>query len=292
METADLLFHPVRMRIVQTLSGADELTTSQLRDRLPDVAPATLYRHVAALADGAVLEVTGEKRVRGAVERSYRLREENAVVGPGAVMTREDHRRAFALFCASLMADFDRYLSRDGADPAADGVAYRQAGVWLSEEEADALIEEITAMVTERARNNAPDDGRARRYVSLVVVPDDVFDDAERRLAPVLVQAAKDLADGRLADPGLSPAMLARELNVSVRTLQRAFAVTGEPAAAWVRRRRLEEARLALIAPSGRPSISELAAHWQFADSSHFIRAFKEQYGRTPTDYVGTTGPA
>ena len=30
----------------------------------------------------------------------------------------------------------------------------------------------------------------------------------------------------------------------------------------------------------------ELAAHWQFADSSHFIRAFKKHYGRTPTDYA------
>ncbi len=47
------------------------------------------------------------------------------------------------------------------------------------------------------------------------------FDDVEPRLAPALTQAAKDLADRRLADPELSPAMLARELNVSVRTLHR-----------------------------------------------------------------------
>jgi AraC-like DNA-binding protein len=53
---------------------------------------------------------------------------------------------------------------------------------------------------------------------------------------------------------------------------------------AYIRQRRLEEARLALTAPSGRLSVSDLAAHWQFADSSHFIRAFKKLYGRTPTD--------
>ena len=45
------------------------------------------------------------------------------------------------------------------------------------------------------------------------------FDDVEPRLAPALVQAAKDLADSRLDDPELSSAMLARELNVSIRTL-------------------------------------------------------------------------
>lgn len=118
------------------------------------------------------------------------------------------------------------------------------------------------------------------------------FDDVEPRLAPALTQAAKDLADRRLADPELSPAMLARELNVSVRTLHRAFAAVGEQVSTYIRHRRLHEARLALVSPSGRLSISELAAHWQFADGSHFTRAFKKHYGQTPTECARSTGPA
>ncbi|WP_051773872.1 helix-turn-helix domain-containing protein [Streptomyces sp. NRRL S-237] len=118
------------------------------------------------------------------------------------------------------------------------------------------------------------------------------FDDVEPRLAPALTQAAKDLADRRLADPELSPAMLARELNVSVRTLHRAFAAVGEQVSTYIRHRRLHEARLALVSSSGRLSISELAAHWQFADGSHFTRAFKKHYGQTPTEYARSTGPA
>lgn len=115
------------------------------------------------------------------------------------------------------------------------------------------------------------------------------FDDAEPLLTPALAQAAKELAESRLADPDLSAAMLARELNVSVRTLQRAFTAAGETVISYIRQRRLEEARLALTAPSGRLSVSELAAHWQFADSSHFIRTFKKHYGRTPTEYARST---
>lgn len=111
-------------------------------------------------------------------------------------------------------------------------------------------------------------------------------DDVEPLLAPALAQAAKDLADRRLADPELSAVTLARELSVSVRTLQRAFAAAGESVSIYVRGRRLEEARLALTAPAGRLSVTELAAHWRFADSSHFTRAFKKHYGRTPTDYA------
>ncbi|MGH3238857.1 MAG: helix-turn-helix domain-containing protein [Spirillospora sp.] len=108
-------------------------------------------------------------------------------------------------------------------------------------------------------------------------------DDTEPALAHALVRAAQDIADGLLTDPELSPPVLARELNVSVRTLHRAFATADESVAAYIRRRRLEQARLAL---SGRLTVSEVAAHWQFADSSHFIRTFKLQYGETPAQYA------
>ena len=173
MATADLLLHPVRMRILQTLFDADPLTTTQLRDRLPDIAPATMYRHIAVLADAGVLEVVSEKRVRGTVERSYRVRAGQAVVDPAAraAMTREDHQRAFTTFAASLMSDFNRYLGHDNADPVADGVVYRQAAVWLTDEEFTAMVEEIETAVVTRV-SNPEGDGRTRRIVSLVVVPD------------------------------------------------------------------------------------------------------------------------
>jgi AraC family transcriptional activator of tynA and feaB len=116
------------------------------------------------------------------------------------------------------------------------------------------------------------------------------FDDMEPRLLPALTEAAKRLADRHLADPELSPTMLARELHVSVRTLQRAFAAAGESITSYIRHRRLDEARLALTAQSRRPSISELAAYWHFADASHFVRAFKKRYNQTPAEYARSAG--
>jgi AraC-like DNA-binding protein len=112
------------------------------------------------------------------------------------------------------------------------------------------------------------------------------FDDAEPRLAPTLVRAAMQIADDRLADPDLSPTTLARELHVSLRTLHRAFTTTEESVAAYIRRRRLEQARLDLGTPPGRPDVAEVAARWQFADSSHFTRAFRRQYGETPAQFA------
>jgi AraC-like DNA-binding protein len=117
------------------------------------------------------------------------------------------------------------------------------------------------------------------------------IDDTEPRLAPALAQMAKEVVNSRLTDPDLSPQVLARALHVSVRTLHRAFATTEESVAAYIRRRRLEQARLELTAPAARPSMSELAARWRFADSSHFVRSFKRQYGLTPTEYARMRAP-
>ena len=117
------------------------------------------------------------------------------------------------------------------------------------------------------------------------------FDDHEPRFAHALARAAMELADRRLDAPELSPSWLARELHVSVRSLHRAFAATGDTAAAYIRSRRLERARLDLTVSHGRPSVTEIAARWQFADSSHFVRAFKKRYGETPTQFARATGP-
>ncbi|MQY22471.1 helix-turn-helix domain-containing protein [Nocardia macrotermitis] len=113
------------------------------------------------------------------------------------------------------------------------------------------------------------------------------LDDVEPRLASALARAAMDIADQHLTDPDLTPAELARQLNVSVRTLHRAFSSTGETMAAYIRRNRLEQARIDLVAPpEQRLGVSEVAARYQFTDSSHFTRAFKAQYGQTPTRFA------
>lgn len=184
MTNADLLLHPVRLRILQTLLGSEPLTTAQLRERLPDIAPATMYRHIAALVNANVLEVVDEKRVRGTVERSYRVRQDRAVVGEEAreKMTREDHRQAFTTYAAALMTDFDRYLDHADADPPADGVLYQQSVVWLTEEEFTALVEEIQASIAARADKDRGD-GLTRHILSLVIVPDKPAPDADTRRA-------------------------------------------------------------------------------------------------------------
>jgi hypothetical protein len=87
-------------------------------------------------------------------------------------MSTEDHRRAFATFVAALLADFDRYLDRAGVapDPVADGVGYRQAGLWLDDAEFGALLSDLREVVGRRMALT-PREGRRRRMLSTVVMP-------------------------------------------------------------------------------------------------------------------------
>ncbi|MBS9373970.1 helix-turn-helix domain-containing protein [Rhodococcus sp. B50] len=173
MTTAELLLHPVRLRIVQALLGDRTATPAQLKALLDDVSTATLYRQIAVLADAGILEVVAERRVRGTVERTYRLVVERAqVTGDDAVaMSNDEHRRAFLAFTAQLLADFDAYLD----DPARrslaeDVVGYRQVALDLTDEEALSMVSEIGGVLARFAElGPAPD--RRRRLISRIIMP-------------------------------------------------------------------------------------------------------------------------
>lgn len=172
MDTLELLGHPVRLRIVHAMRGGRTLTTAQLCARLPDVSKAMVYRHVELLATGGVLEVAEERRVRGAVERHYRLCQERAGIDPGtaASLSADDHRRAFATAVATLVAEFNAYLDRETTDPAADPVGYLQHAVWLDDDELTAMVKELRAAIVPRLAN-PPTPDRTRYLLSPILFP-------------------------------------------------------------------------------------------------------------------------
>jgi DNA-binding transcriptional ArsR family regulator len=172
VSTADLVLHPVRLRILQAFLGGRHLTTGDLARELPDVAQAGLYRHVSRLTEGGVLEVVSERQVRGAVERTYALRQENAWVDADAfaALGREGQSVAFATFAAALMAAYDGYLTAGGTDPVRDGVSYSMNALWLSDEEHLDFLRDVAKLVAPRAANG-PAEGRRRRLAASAFFP-------------------------------------------------------------------------------------------------------------------------
>lgn len=113
-----------------------------------------------------------EQRVRGAVERRYRLRQDRASIDPDTIesLSLDDHRRAFATAMATLLAEFNAYLDRDHADPMADPVGYQQHAVWLDRDELLEMISELRSAIAPRLANRSTPD-RAQYLISPILFP-------------------------------------------------------------------------------------------------------------------------
>jgi DNA-binding transcriptional ArsR family regulator len=172
MDALEVLAHPVRLRIVHAMRGGRVLTTAALAALVPDVSQAMIYRHVGVLSDAGILEVAEERRVRGAVERVYRLRPDRASIDPGTAssLSADDHRQGFAIAMATLIAEFTAYLDREESDVSADPIGYQQHALWLNPAELVSLVSELRAAILPRLTiPQAPD--RARYLLSPILFP-------------------------------------------------------------------------------------------------------------------------
>lgn len=171
MKKAELLLHPIRIRIVQSLYGGKQLTTQQIAEELSDIPQATLYRHLKKLLDHQFLQVIEERPQRGAIEKVYKLQEEKANISSKDTVnwTKEDHSRAFARFLATLQADFDRYLEGSQLDLQNDQISYRQASFYLDDQEMEELIHELATSIQKRM-SNLPNSQRRRRLLSTILL--------------------------------------------------------------------------------------------------------------------------
>lgn len=150
------------------------MTAGGLKEVLGDVAQATLYRHIKALDAGHLIEVISERPVRGTVERTYAVVEDAVSLSAEdlAEAGLDDHFRFFATFVGTLLADFGAYLETGPADLPGDGVGYRQAALWLSDEEYETFVTELRSVVQQRLGND-PSPQRRRRLITIIAMPDD-----------------------------------------------------------------------------------------------------------------------
>ena len=169
---ADVLLHPVRLRIVQALLPERQLTAQEIGKHLGDVPQATLYRHINKLLDAGIIEVTHERPVGGAIERVYVVSQGQAVIGEDGIAhaTPEDHHRFFSAFCFSLMSQFAEYVERDEIDLARDRVGYRTLSLYLSDAEIDELMQQVRNLF-QKALAHPPTPERRRRQISIISIP-------------------------------------------------------------------------------------------------------------------------
>jgi AraC-like DNA-binding protein len=92
----------------------------------------------------------------------------------------------------------------------------------------------------------------------------------------------------QLADPELSPAMIAQKHHISLRYLHLIFSEQGTTVGTWIRSRRLAKCRAELAKLRNDRSITEIAMNWGFNDVAHFSRSFSSAYGVSPLKFRRT----
>jgi DNA-binding transcriptional ArsR family regulator len=171
---SDILLHPIRLRIVLMVSN-DELTTTNIAKRLPEVPQATLYRHIAKLVEAGMLEIASQRQARGAMERTYRVNTSHAGLSTDEVenMSPEEHLQAFMVFTGILIDTYGRYLATPNPNPAADGVSFRQARLWLTDGELQSLVTDVAeALAPYVDLKTSPT--RKPRLLSTILMPEPV----------------------------------------------------------------------------------------------------------------------
>jgi AraC-like DNA-binding protein len=117
----------------------------------------------------------------------------------------------------------------------------------------------------------------------------DVSGDAPAKRRNILTQQsrAQRVTDQRLHDPSFDREALADALGISVRGLTRLFTSLQTSPSEYIRIRRLEQCRCALLASAGM-TVTEIALSNGFNDSSHFSSAFRKEFGISPSEYRAT----
>ncbi|EDM80520.1 hypothetical protein PPSIR1_41954 [Plesiocystis pacifica SIR-1] len=170
---AELVLHPARMRILSALGGR-HATAKELRRMLPQIPQASLYRHLRALHEGAVLEIVEEREVNGAIERSFAVRAGQGRLSPEELehLGPDEHLDAFNVFVAMLVESFGAYVERTPQEQLGrDGAAYNLATLWLSEAERASLHAAMVELV-EGALSHEPTPERRAYALASVVIPD------------------------------------------------------------------------------------------------------------------------
>jgi DNA-binding transcriptional ArsR family regulator len=175
---AEVLLHPVRLRVVQTLAALGQATVADLAAALEDVPAPSLYRHIGKLKAAGLLEVVSKRRVRGTVEKTY------ALEAGGANLTGEDiagadvetHGRWFLTFALGLNDKLTRALqlkveAGEGIDFVRDGIGYHTVPLWLDDDELKAMSAELNVVLA-RYLEHRPGAGRKLRSFSTVLMPE------------------------------------------------------------------------------------------------------------------------
>lgn len=172
VDTVELVIHPVRLRILQSLERGPQ-TTQEIAERLPDVPKSSLYRHLRLLRKSDFVDVAEVRLVQGIQEKVYQL-SRPARLGPADIagLSADDHLRYFTTYLMTLLRSFSDYLSSSTElDFVADRAGYNEVTFWASGKELDVFSAKLNEVLMPLIKNS-PGEDRHRHKIALITYPE------------------------------------------------------------------------------------------------------------------------
>lgn len=162
MELIKVLSNPVRIQVMQYLQIHGEATTKQISEAINDIPAPTLYRHINTLLQEEVLIVKEERKVRGSLERLLTINKDKFTAMENGSVADVAYQ-----FLMEIYARFQKYSMKPNADPRKDRLSLRTRMLCLTDEEFDAFMQEIGAVMDKYGEKSA---GK-KRSISFISAP-------------------------------------------------------------------------------------------------------------------------
>lgn len=153
------------LQIVQYLQTNNEATTKQISEALPDIPVPTLYRHINKLIKDEVLLVKEERKVRGSMERILAINVTKFVECENSDIVATAYQ-----FLMSIYEKFVKYGSGKEVDPMKDRLSMRIRMMALSDEDYDAFMQDMVALLNQYEAKSDKNDTKMRS-ISFISVP-------------------------------------------------------------------------------------------------------------------------
>ena len=150
---------------MQEVAVKQNVTATELCEKINDVPRTTLYRHINVLLDSEILSVVAEKKIRGSVERTFALNNGKL----SEINSLEYASQNILGFLLKKYAELQNYLDGKNPDPAKDRIFMSNSVMMLNDEEFDRFLSELCELFERYEFEFA--DGRKARTISIISSP-------------------------------------------------------------------------------------------------------------------------
>ncbi|MGN4125898.1 helix-turn-helix domain-containing protein [Lysinibacillus sphaericus] len=173
---AEILMHPVRMKILQALmqNKEDGLSTLEMNKVIKDVPQATLYRHIQILTDESIIKVVKERKVRSVVEKFYALNEDAARLNheDWQHLSQEQKLNYISYYQLVLLTQYQHYLSSIAeAELVEDTATFSLVDLTLSNEQFHLFQQDLNNLMTKYYKMGTLNEQTETKTIAFNIIP-------------------------------------------------------------------------------------------------------------------------